>query len=74
MCGRRLRDITVNGAIIQIENRNESIDLIDAGGYSIWGGDYIKLLDYKPLNKFQIWMFKVCFGIKARNTERESII
>lgn len=21
----------------------------------------------KPLNKFQIWMFKVCFGIKARN-------
>ena len=22
----------------------------------------------KPLNRFQIWMFKVCFGIKARNT------
>ena len=21
----------------------------------------------KPLNKFQIWMFKVCFGITARN-------
>ena len=21
----------------------------------------------KPLNKFQIWMFKVCFGIRARN-------
>ena len=44
---------TVNGAIIQIENlenRNESIDLIDidhdAGGYSIWGGDYIKLLNW----------------------------
>lgn len=44
---------TVNGAIIQIEsleNRNENIDLIDvdhdAGGYSIWGGDYIKLLDW----------------------------
>ena len=42
---------TVNGAIIQIEsleNRNESIDLInvdyDAGGYSIWGGNYIRLL------------------------------
>ena len=28
----------------------------------------------KPLNKFQIWMFKVCFGIKARNTKGESII
>ena len=29
---------------------DESIDLIDidhdAGGYSIWGGDYIKLLDW----------------------------
>ena len=22
----------------------------------------------KPLNRFQIWMFKVCFGIRARNT------
>ena len=21
----------------------------------------------KPLNKFQIWMYKVCFGICARN-------
>lgn len=27
----------------------------------------------KPLNRFQIWMFKVCFGIKARNTKGESI-
>ena len=22
---------------------------------------------HKPLNKFQIWMYKVCFGIRARN-------
>ena len=21
----------------------------------------------KPLNRFQIWMYKVCFGIRARN-------
>ena len=21
----------------------------------------------KPLNQFQIWMYKVCFGIRARN-------
>ena len=21
----------------------------------------------KPLNKFQIWMYKVCFGIRAKN-------
>ena len=23
----------------------------------------------KPLNRFQIWMFKVCFGIRARNID-----
>ena len=22
---------------------------------------------HKPLNRFQIWMYKVCFGIHARN-------
>ena len=22
---------------------------------------------HKPLNKFQIWMYKACFGIRARN-------
>lgn len=27
----------------------------------------------KPLNRFQIWMFKVCFGVKARNMKGESI-
>ena len=27
----------------------------------------------KPLNKFQICMFKLCFGIKARNTKGESM-
>ena len=44
---------TVNGATIQIEaieERNESIELIDldhdAGGYAIYGGDYIKVLDW----------------------------
>lgn len=21
----------------------------------------------KPLNRFQIWMYKICFGIRARN-------
>ena len=33
-------------------------------------GNYDFLVYYrrvKPLNKFQIWMYKVCFGIRARN-------
>ena len=33
-------------------------------------GQYDFLVCYrraKPLNKFQIWMYKVCFGIYARN-------
>ena len=33
-------------------------------------GQYDFLVCYrraKPLNKFQIWMYKVCFGIRARN-------
>lgn len=33
-------------------------------------GRYDFLIYYrraKPLNKFQIWMYKVCFGIRARN-------
>ena len=32
--------------------------------------DYDFLVNYrraKPLNRFQIWMYKVCFGIRARN-------
>ena len=33
-------------------------------------GQYDFLVCYrraKPLNRFQIWMYKVCFGIRARN-------
>lgn len=33
-------------------------------------GQYDFLVYYrraKPLNRFQIWMYKVCFGIRARN-------
>lgn len=33
-------------------------------------GNYDFLVCYrraKPLNRFQIWMYKVCFGIRARN-------
>ena len=44
---------TVNGAIINIETLErigEKIELIDidhdAGSFALWGGDYIKLLDW----------------------------
>ena len=33
-------------------------------------GQHDILINYrraKPLNRFQIWMYKVCFGIRARN-------
>ena len=33
-------------------------------------GQYDFLVYYrrvKPLNRFQIWMYRVCFGIRARN-------
>jgi hypothetical protein len=33
-------------------------------------GQYDFLINYrraKPLNRFQIWMYKVCFGICAKN-------
>ena len=33
-------------------------------------GNYDFLVNYrraKPLNRFQIWMYKVCFGIRAKN-------
>ena len=25
----------------------------------------------KPLTRFQIWMFKICFGIEAKNLRKE---
>ena len=37
---------------------------------SFGDGNYDLVITFrrtKPLNKFQIWMYKVCFGIRARN-------
>ena len=33
-------------------------------------GQYDFVINYcraKPLNRFQIWMYKMCFGIRAKN-------
>ena len=38
--------------------------------FGAYDGNHDFLVNYrraKPLNRFQIWMFKVCFGIRARN-------
>lgn len=38
--------------------------------FGAYDGNYDFLVNYrraKPLNRLQIWMFKVCFGIRARN-------
>lgn len=38
--------------------------------FGAYDGNYDFLVNYrraKPLNRFQIWMIKVCFGIRARN-------
>lgn len=38
--------------------------------FGAYDGNYDFLVNYrraKPLNRFQIWKFKVCFGIRARN-------
>lgn len=51
---------------IVVEFPLNNVELSFNGGESSM--DYI--VSYrraKPLNQFQIWMFKMCFGIKARN-------
>lgn len=38
--------------------------------FGSYDGNYDFLVNYrraKPLNRFQIWMFKICFGIRAKN-------
>lgn len=51
----------------------ESIQLLKPNvelSFGAYDGNYDFLVNYrraKPLNRFQIWMFKVCFGIRARN-------
>lgn len=51
---------------IVVEFPSNNVELSFNGGETTM--DYI--VSYrraKPLNRFQIWMFKVCFGIRARN-------
>ena len=67
VCAQCLRDVTVPKtahSIYDIPPNN--VELSFNGGEPAM--DFIVAYRRtKPLNKLQIWMFKVCFGIKARN-------
>lgn len=55
-----------NAASAQIESPKPNTELSFGAG----DGSYDFLVCYrraKPLNRFQIWMYKICFGIRARN-------
>ena len=54
----------ISGESIQLPKPNVKLS------FGAYDGNYDFLVNYrraKPLNRFQIWMFKVCFGIRARN-------
>lgn len=54
----------ISGESIQLPKPNVELS------FGAYDGNYDFLVNYrraKPLNRFQIWMFKVCFGIRARN-------
>lgn len=54
----------ISGELIQLPKPNTELS------FGAGDGNYDFLVCYrraKPLNKFQIWMYKVCFGIRARN-------
>lgn len=54
----------ISGESIQLPKPNVELS------FGAYDGNYDFLINYrraKPLNRFQIWMFKVCFGIRARN-------
>ena len=54
----------ISGESIQLPKPNVELS------FGAYDGNYDFLINYhraKPLNRCQIWMFKVCFGIRARN-------
>ena len=54
----------ISGELIQPPKPNVELS------FGAYDGNYDFLINYrraKPLTKFQIWMYKVCFGIRAKN-------
>ena len=81
MCGRELptecgtmvcpqctRDATIPKTAAQIfEFPPNNVELSFNGGHSTEMDFIVAYRRAKPLNWFQRWMFKVCFGIRAKN-------
>ena len=78
MCGREMPEgghvctKCMDGAV-QPNRFAQGIELLKANvelSFGAGNGEYDFIVGYrraKPLNWFQRWMFKVCFGIRARN-------
>ena len=80
MCGRELPEewdsmacVECRDGVIQQVQFARGIEPLKPNTELSFGagdGQYDFLVCYrraKPLNRFQIWMYKVCFGIRARN-------
>ena len=54
----------ISGELIQPPKPNTELS------FGAGNGEYDFIINYrraKPLSRFQIWMYKVCFGIRVRN-------
>lgn len=68
VCPQCIRDVTIPKtahSIIEIPPNN--IELSFNGGNGLEMDFIVGYRRAKPLNWFQRWMFKACFGIRARN-------
>ena len=67
VCPQCIRDaITPKTATSVISFPKNNVELSFNGG-NLEADFLVGYRRAKPLNKFQIWMFRVCFGIRARN-------
>ena len=63
-CKQESKDVVIVGRGIEPLKPNTELS------FGASDGNYDFLVNYrraKPLTKFQIWMYKVCFGIRAKN-------
>ena len=71
VCPQCMRDATIPKtarSIVEIPKNN--VELSFNGG-NIEMDFIVGYRRTKPLNWFQRWMFKICFGIRARNIEEK---
>lgn len=70
---KRLREEKINSEILKASSTGVAVSRIKTNVQLTFGdtadGTNFVVCYYraKPLNKFQIWMYEVCFGIRAEN-------